>query len=743
VATDRPFNPSEALAGESTDAPHPLPAWFLGPKAENAKTWQELINGVLDDYIHWRRNYFPGDPTVVSRGDMRSPEYEAWIDRFSAQLDLKLNDLKRHFPFHSPRYIAHMLSEQTLPAVVGYFAAMLYNPNNVTGEAAPITVELEIQVGQMVAEMLGYKPERAWAHLCSGGTLANLEALWVARAAQFTPLIVREYCEQHEVDFVIKTANQREAPIRSVDDRTLIGLRPHEAILMLRRLAHHIHQTTRRPAADILAELNEHVAASAYNIARRGLYAVLSRVRLRPVVFVSAAAHYSLAKAVNLLGYGDDALRSVPVTARFQMDTEKLEGMLQLLQPDEYVAAVVGIVGATEEGAVDPIHAICFARKRYEAAHNRSFWLHVDAAWGGYIRSLFCGLDVQHIPHGQDGQEQSSHLDAVCAAYVQALQIEERFTLDTGSESHAEKTVEIRWASKDVYAAFLAMPDADSITVDPHKLGYVPYPAGIIAFRNGLVTELIQQRAQYISDEQGGLKSLTDLPAIDTVGPYILEGSKPGAAALACWLAHRSIPLTANEHGRIVRATLLSAQKLYRYLVNHRHMFRKIHFELTGQKGDLPHPFTFAPFFEPDTNIVCFLVRPMMFAVGNRLEETDIALHWINRLNRAIYARASISDVKDERHMPTAQPFYVSRTAFAASQYAYASIQPVLARMKIACTREEYGQEGVFVLRSTVMNPWYARAEQAGMNYLYNFVKFLHRIAHEEMGQIYREMEAG
>jgi hypothetical protein len=187
----------------------------------------------------------------------------------------------------------------------------------------------------------------------------------------------------------------------------------------------------------------------------------------------------------------------------------------------------------------------------------------------------------------------------------------------------------------------------------------VPYPAGIIAFRNGLVTELIQQRAQYISDEQGGLKSLADLPAIDTVGPYILEGSKPGAAALACWLAHRSIPLTANEHGRIVRATLLSAQKLYRYLVNHRHMFRKIHFELTGQKGDLPHPFTFAPFFEPDTNIVCFLVRPMMFAVGNRLEETDIALHWINRLNRAIYARASISDVKDERHMPTAQPFYV------------------------------------------------------------------------------------
>jgi hypothetical protein len=455
VATDEPSNPSEALVGESADTPNLLPAWFLGPKAENAKTWQDLITGVLADYIHWRRNYFPGDPTVVSRADMRSEEYEAWIDRFSAQLDLKLNDLKRHFPFHSPRYIAHMLSEQTLPAVVGYFAAMLYNPNNVTGEAAPITVELEIQVGQMVAAMLGYKPERAWAHLCSGGTLANLEALWVARATQFTPFIVREYCAQQGLDFVIKTANLREAPIGGVDDRTLIGLRPNEAIFMLQRLAHHIHRTTRRPYANILAELNDHVAASAYNIARRGLYAVLNRVKLTPVVFVSAAAHYSLAKAVNLLGYGDDAIRSVPVTARFQMDTEELEQMLLRLDPDEYVAAVVGIVGTTEEGAVDPIHKLCFVRKEYETTHNRSFWLHVDAAWGGYIRSLFCGLDVQQVPHTQDGEEQSGHLDAVCAEYVRALKIEERFTLDTGSESHAEKTVEIRWASKDVYAGVI------------------------------------------------------------------------------------------------------------------------------------------------------------------------------------------------------------------------------------------------------------------------------------------------
>ena len=57
------------------------------------------------------------------------------------QLSEMLARLKRDFPIYSPRYVAHMLSDQTMPSVLGYFAGMLYNPNNVTPEAAPVTVE--------------------------------------------------------------------------------------------------------------------------------------------------------------------------------------------------------------------------------------------------------------------------------------------------------------------------------------------------------------------------------------------------------------------------------------------------------------------------------------------------------------------------------------------------------------------------------------------------------------------------
>ena len=120
----------------------PLTAWFLGPKAENSQIWKEMINYIFDDYIHWRRNYFPRDPVVVNRIKRRA--HESWFDELSTELEMVLNQLKADYPFYSPRYIAHMLSEQSLPSVLGYFAGMLYNPNNVTDQAAPVTVPLEI-----------------------------------------------------------------------------------------------------------------------------------------------------------------------------------------------------------------------------------------------------------------------------------------------------------------------------------------------------------------------------------------------------------------------------------------------------------------------------------------------------------------------------------------------------------------------------------------------------------------------
>jgi hypothetical protein len=142
------------MKGKTKD---PLTAWFLGPKAENSHIWKEMINYIFDDYIHWRRNYFPTDPVVVTRIKRRS--HESWFDKLSTELDSVLNQLKADYPFYSPRYIAHMLSEQSLPSVLGYFAGMLYNPNNVTDQAAPVMgliLKLKCQV-QAIKNRSGYR----------------------------------------------------------------------------------------------------------------------------------------------------------------------------------------------------------------------------------------------------------------------------------------------------------------------------------------------------------------------------------------------------------------------------------------------------------------------------------------------------------------------------------------------------------------------------------------------------------
>ena len=86
----------------------------------------------------------------------------------------------------------------SMPALFGYFMTMIYNPNNVSIEASPLTTVAEMRVGDDLCKMFGYNtdPERtdlplAWGHVVCGGTVANLESVWVARNLKFYPLSIR------------------------------------------------------------------------------------------------------------------------------------------------------------------------------------------------------------------------------------------------------------------------------------------------------------------------------------------------------------------------------------------------------------------------------------------------------------------------------------------------------------------------------------------------------------------------
>jgi glutamate/tyrosine decarboxylase-like PLP-dependent enzyme len=700
----------------------PLDAWFLGPKAEQGDLWLDTFDHIFRDYVHWRRNYFPQDPIVVDRD--RLSTHDAWVESLKFEIDNVLNLLKAHFPIYSPRYNAHMVSEQTFPGVVGYFAAMLYNPNNVTEEAAPITAELEIEVGKMVASMLGYNPKTAWAHLCSGGTLANLEALWVARSVQTVPLVVQDYCRVSGVkDFTTVTPDGKTAHILDLSPSELLGLRPGIAMTLPRKLAAHLFPAR---GGSVIKEINDFVRHSRFSVAGSGVAAVFHQIAMRPVLFVSEAAHYSIRKTANLLGYGENRVRPIPVDQHFRMRADALDDALLSMADDEYTAAVIGIVGTTEEGAVDPVHEIKFMRDRLESESNRSFWLHVDAAWGGYIRSVFTGLD---LPQGS----RHKPLNAICAEYSERMNIREDSSLDLVRRDGGHTTREVRrlhleWNDPTVYSAFLAVPDADSVTVDPHKMGYIPYPAGIIVFQRRSVTDLIAARAQYITDDRGGIRDLEREPEIKEVGPYIIEGSKPGAAAAACWLSHKTIPLTINGHGKIIKTSLLNAKRFARYISLHSRMFDTLQ-ELLGMGGPAKQRFEFQLLSEPDTNVVCFLCVPVAEKDGKSVRDPRFSLEQINHLNKSIYLRSTIKNEPRKRRTPYAQEYFVSRTTLNRDQYSLASVEKLLERFDFPV--EDYDRHGIFVLRSTVMNPWHHLAEQQGKNYLLGFLTNLHKSASE------------
>ena len=76
------------------------------------------------------------------------------------------------------------------------------------------------------------------------------------------------------------------------------------------------------------------------------------------VILVSELGHYSVSKAVDILGRGTDGVITIPCV-QFKMDVSLLKAKLEeLAKARRKVIAIVAIAGATETGSFDPIREI-------------------------------------------------------------------------------------------------------------------------------------------------------------------------------------------------------------------------------------------------------------------------------------------------------------------------------------------------------------------------------------------------
>lgn len=88
--------------------------------------------------------------------------------------------LEGNYPFHHPQYAGQMLKPPHPLAWIAYAMTMTVNPNNHALDGGPPTSEMEKEAVAKLAQMAGYQNPYL-GHLSSGGTIANLEALFVAR----------------------------------------------------------------------------------------------------------------------------------------------------------------------------------------------------------------------------------------------------------------------------------------------------------------------------------------------------------------------------------------------------------------------------------------------------------------------------------------------------------------------------------------------------------------------------------
>lgn len=274
----------------------------------------------------------------------------------------------------APSFIGHMTS--AIPHFMLPLSKIMIalNQNLVKTETSKAFTPMERQVLGMLHRLIFEQDGafyRQWMHnsshalgcMCSGGTLANITALWIARNLAF----------------------------------------PAEAHFK--------------------------------GINREGLFRAMQYYGVQgAAVLVSNRGHYSLKKAVDVLGIGHDFLIPVETTAENKMDVDALRDQcIQLKKNKVKIMSVVGIAGTTETGNVDPLEDIADVAREFNA------FFHVDAAWGGP-------------------------------------------TLFSRKYRHLLKGIE----------------QADSVTIDAHKQLYVPMGAGMLLLKNPTYVNAIEHHAQYI-----------------------------------------------------------------------------------------------------------------------------------------------------------------------------------------------------------------------------------------------------
>jgi len=362
---------------------------------------------------------------------------------------------------------------------------------------------------------------------------------------------------------------------------------------------------------------------------------------------------------MKLLGLGREQLIMVPERG-MRLDMAAFDQILKKLSASKRsVLLGVAVLGTTEFGTIDPIHEMVNLRERY-AAEGYGFAIHVDAAWGGYLATLF---------RKENGQLRSLE------------------------EMRSEFT---HFPNPCTYAAMAALKQVDSITVDPHKLGYLAFGTGAFVYRDHRAMELLTETADYVFTDAATPGYFNRYRKL---GRYILEGSKSGAAAAAVYVTHRVLPLDHDHFGQITRQTIRSTEAF----VARAEQFTQ----------DIAARLRVCMPYLPDSNLVCLAINP----TGNR--DVAVANAFIRKLHDALGTDPSVPLQSRE--------FFCSTTTLRAQTLGEQDMHRILAILELdpeSMQDNDPQADRLLILRHTLMNPFLLDAEN-NISYIDEYFNYL------------------
>lgn len=486
-----------------------LKSFFLGPQAENATWVLPLLDGVFNRWVQWRRSLFPQDGKAISVRDQKRLEFVARRQDFERAAYELATRFEEEVPKFSPRYIGHMFSEVSLPALVGHIVTLLHNPNNISGESSRVGTQIEDEAVRSLLLMTGFSEKHGMGHFTSGGTLANFEALFRARSRCALWLSA----EAALVNATQVHQSQKFDPVMAAHSG---WERFDETILKLKERSVSEKEVLRWNMS----------YPNPMELAAR-LECLSKQEFLGPVILVPENKHYSWKKGAQLFGGSSESIWPIRLDSRGRLSVEHLKRLIDLaISKGRPIQLVVSVVGTTELGGIDPVCEVQDVVDQWKNDSGLHIWHHVDAAYGGLFRTI-------------------------------DLKKSKAF-------------------SHDVLRALAAIPRVNSITLDPHKLGYVPYSSGAFLTR--------EKRDYYFMSFDSA--PYIDFDAATDRGPFTIEGSRSATGAVATWMTAKTIGLHPKGYGLLLERTA------------------RICRELESKIEESGIPVQLAP--GCDTNILCF-----------------------------------------------------------------------------------------------------------------------------------------